>query len=250
MAKKQETTHFGYKQVDVNEKADKVADVFHSVAKKYDVMNDLMSFGIHRLWKRFTLDNSGVRKGHTVLDLAGGTGDLAEKFSKIVGEKGRVILSDINPSMLSVAQDRLIDKGFVDEIEFVEANAEDLPFDSELFDCVTIAFGLRNVTNKEAALAEMYRVTKPGGRSMILEFSKPKSDLMNKAYDFYSFNILPKMGKFVANDEESYQYLAESIRMHPDQETLKTMMQDAGFDEVEYHNLTDGVVALHIGYKN
>lgn len=250
MAKKQETTHFGYKQVDVSEKAGKVADVFHSVAKKYDVMNDLMSFGIHRLWKRFTLDKSGVRKGHTVLDLAGGTGDLAEKFSKIVGEKGRVILSDINPSMLSVAQDRLIDKGFVDEIEFVEANAEDLPFDSELFDCVTIAFGLRNVTNKEAALAEMYRVTKSGGRSMILEFSKPKSDLMNKAYDFYSFNILPKMGKFVANDEESYQYLAESIRMHPNQETLKTMMEDAGFDEVEYHNLTDGVVALHIGYKN
>jgi demethylmenaquinone methyltransferase/2-methoxy-6-polyprenyl-1,4-benzoquinol methylase len=247
--KPEKTTHFGYKQVPVSDKVNKVAEVFHSVASKYDIMNDLMSFGVHRLWKRFTLDKSGVRKGHSVLDLAGGTGDLAAKFSKMVGDDGQVILADINASMLEAGRDKLIDNGIVNKIDFVQANAECLPFADDSFDCITIAFGLRNVTNKDAALREMLRTTKPGGRAMILEFSKPKSDLMNKAYDFYSFNILPKIGKFVAQDESSYQYLAESIRMHPDQETLKTMMQDAGFDEVEYHNLTDGVVALHIGYK-
>jgi demethylmenaquinone methyltransferase / 2-methoxy-6-polyprenyl-1,4-benzoquinol methylase len=243
------TTHFGYQQVPVTEKASKVAEVFHSVASKYDVMNDLMSLGIHRLWKRFTLDKSGVRKGHSVLDLAGGTGDLAAKFAALVGETGQVILSDINSSMLAAGRDRLIDKGMINNIEFVQANAECLPFADDRFNCVTIAFGLRNVTDKDAALREMYRVTKPGGRTMVLEFSKPKTDLVSKIYDLYSFKILPKIGKYVANDETSYQYLAESIRMHPDQETLKTMMQTAGFDEVEYHNLTDGIVALHIGYK-
>lgn len=243
------TTHFGYQQVPIGEKADKVAGVFHSVAGKYDLMNDLMSFGVHRLWKRFTIDKSGVRKGHKVLDLAGGTGDLAEKFSRIVGDEGEVILSDINSSMLAAGRDRLIDKGIINNVEFVQANAECLPFADDSFNCVTIAFGLRNVTDKDAALKEMFRVTKPGGRAMVLEFSKPQSELMNKVYDAYSFKLLPKIGKYIAKDEASYQYLAESIRMHPDQETLKTMMQDAGFDEVKYHNLTDGVVALHIGYK-
>jgi len=246
---KENKTHFGYKEVPVIEKATKVAQVFHSVAGKYDLMNDLMSFGVHRLWKRFTIDKSGVRKGHHVLDLAGGTGDLAEKFSKLVGDSGSVILSDINASMLEAGRDRFIDHGIINKIEFVQANAECLPFTDDSFDCVSIAFGLRNVTDKDVALREMFRVTKPGGRTLILEFSKPQSTWMNKAYDTYSFKILPKIGKYVAKDEASYQYLAESIRMHPNQETLKTMMQTAGFDEVEYHNLTNGIVALHIGYK-
>lgn len=246
---KEKTTHFGYQEVATSEKASKVAGVFHSVASKYDLMNDLMSFGVHRLWKRFTIDKSGVRKGHHVLDLAGGTGDLAEKFSRIVGEQGQVILSDINSSMLQAGRDRLIDSGITANVEFVQANAEHLPFNDDSFDCVTIAFGLRNVTDKDAALREMFRVTKPGGRTMVLEFSKPQSDLMNKLYDTYSFKVLPKIGKYVAQDEASYQYLAESIRMHPDQDTLKSMMQDAGFDEVKYYNMTDGVVALHIGWK-
>jgi len=245
----EKNTHFGYEKVAIKEKAAKVAQVFHSVAGKYDLMNDLMSFGIHRLWKRFTIDKSGVRKGDHVLDLAGGTGDLAEKFSTLVGDSGSVILSDINASMLAVGRDRFIDRGIINKIEFVQANAEHLPFADDSFDCVSIAFGLRNVTDKELALQEMFHVTKPGGRALILEFSKPKSDWLNKAYDAYSFNILPKIGKYIANDSGSYQYLAESIRMHPDQETLKIMMQVAGFAEVEYHNLTDGIVALHIGYK-
>lgn len=245
----QDQTHFGYQKVAVAEKAKKVAGVFHSVAGKYDLMNDLMSFGVHRLWKRFTIDKSGIRKGQRVLDLAGGTGDLAEKFSRIVGAEGEVILADINGSMLEAGRDRLLDKGVVNQIEFVQANAEALPFPDDYFDCITIGFGLRNVTDKDAALREMFRVTKPGGRTMVLEFSKPQSELMNKVYDTYSFKLLPKIGKYVANDEASYQYLAESIRMHPDQETLKAMMEEAGFDEVVYHNLTDGVVALHIGQK-
>ena len=242
-------THFGYEEVAVAAKANKVADVFHSVASRYDLMNDLMSFGVHRLWKRFTIEKSGVRKGHKVLDLAGGTGDLAEKFSQLVGDTGSVILSDINASMLAAGRDRFIDKGIINKIEFVQLNAECIPFADDSFDCVSIAFGLRNVTNKAVALQEMFSVTKPGGRTIVLEFSKPKSAWMNKVYDAYSFKILPKIGKYIAKDEASYQYLAESIRMHPDQETLKDMMLTTGFDEVEYHNLTDGVVALHIGYK-
>lgn len=242
-------THFGYKTVDKADKAGMVADVFHSVAAKYDVMNDLMSFGVHRLWKRFTMDCSGVRRGQKVLDLAGGTGDLTAKFSQLVGPEGQVFLADINDSMLKVGREKLRDKGVVGNVEYVQANAEELPFPDNMFDIITIAFGLRNVTDKDKAIRSMLRVLKPGGRLLILEFSKPEHELLNKAYDFYSFNILPKMGQLVANDSESYQYLSESIRMHPDQETLKGMMVEAGFEQVEYFNLTGGIVALHRGYK-
>ncbi len=248
-ADSEKTTHFGYQTVDKGEKESKVAGVFHSVAAQYDVMNDLMSFGIHRLWKRFTIDASGVRPGNKVLDLAGGTGDLTAKFSKLVGREGKVILADINSSMLNVGRDKLRDKGLVQNIEYVQANAQYLPFEDNTFDVITIAFGLRNVTDKDMALRSMYRVLKPGGRLLVLEFSKPEHDIINKVYDFYSFNILPKIGDIVAKDGESYQYLAESIRMHPDQETLKSMMDDAGFEQTSYKNLTDGVVALHKGYK-
>lgn len=243
------TTHFGYKDVPVEEKAGKVAEVFHSVADKYDVMNDLMSLGIHRLWKRYTIEMSGVRKGHKVLDIAGGTGDLAAKFSEIVGDSGEVVLSDINASMLGVGRSRMIDRGLFGNIDYVQANAESLPFPDNYFDCITIAFGLRNVTEKANALKSMYRIVKPGGRVLVLEFSKPVSPLLSKVYDLYSFNILPKIGKLVANDSESYQYLAESIRMHPDQQTLKEMMSEAGFEQTDYHNLTGGIVALHRGFK-
>lgn len=242
-------THFGYKTVEKADKASMVADVFHSVAAKYDVMNDLMSFGVHRLWKRFTIDCSGVRRGQSILDLAGGTGDLTAKFSELVGSEGKVILADINDSMLKVGREKLRDKGVVGNVEYVQANAEELPFEDNSFDVITIAFGLRNVTDKDKAIRSMYRVLKPGGRLLVLEFSKPQQDWLNKAYDFYSFNVLPKMGQVVANDSESYQYLAESIRMHPDQETLKSMMEDAEFEQVEYFNLTGGIVALHRGYK-
>ena len=245
----QETTHFGFQTVETKEKESKVASVFHSVAQQYDVMNDLMSFGVHRLWKRFTIDASGVRPGNSVLDLAGGTGDLTAKFSRLVGKEGKVILADINSSMLKVGRDKLRDKGLVQNIEYVQANAQYLPFEDNSFDIVTIAFGLRNVTDKDMALRSIYRVLKPGGRLLILEFSKPEQELLNKAYDFYSFNILPKMGELVAKDGESYQYLAESIRMHPDQETLKGMMENAGFEQAGYKNLTSGIVALHKGYK-
>ncbi len=244
-----DTTHFGYKEVDADAKAGMVADVFHSVASRYDLMNDLMSGGIHRIWKRFTIELSGVRRGDSVLDIAGGTGDLAAKFSRIVGEEGRVVLADINDSMLAVGRDKLLDTGHHGNIEFVQADAQYLPFPDESFDCITIAFGLRNVTEKETALRSMLRVLKPGGRLLVLEFSKPQSDLLSKAYDAYSFRVLPLMGKLVANDSESYQYLAESIRMHPDQETLKGMMEEAGFDRVEFHNMTGGIVALHRGIK-
>ncbi|MEH6383906.1 MAG: bifunctional demethylmenaquinone methyltransferase/2-methoxy-6-polyprenyl-1,4-benzoquinol methylase UbiE [Colwellia sp.] len=243
------TTHFGFQTVDKNEKESKVASVFHSVAAQYDVMNDLMSFGIHRLWKRFTIDASGVRPGNKVLDLAGGTGDLTAKFSQLVGRKGKVILADINSSMLNVGRDKLRDKGLVQNIEYVQANAQYLPFEDNTFDIVTIAFGLRNVTDKDMALRSIYRVLKPGGRLLVLEFSKPEHELISKAYDFYSFNILPKMGELVAKDGDSYQYLAESIRMHPDQDTLKDMMDSAGFEQTSFKNLTGGVVALHKGYK-
>ena len=244
-----DTTHFGYKEVDKEAKAGMVADVFHSVASRYDLMNDLMSGGVHRIWKRFTIELSGVRKGNAVLDIAGGTGDLAAKFSRIVGPDGRVVLADINDSMLMVGRDKLLDTGHHGNIEFVQADAQFLPFPDESFDCITIAFGLRNVTEKETALRSMLRVLKPGGRLLVLEFSKPDNDLLSKAYDTYSFRILPLMGRLVANDSESYQYLAESIRMHPDQETLKEMMEDAGFSRVEFHNMTGGIVALHKGIK-
>ena len=244
-----DTTHFGYKEVDKEAKAGMVADVFHSVASRYDLMNDLMSGGVHRIWKRFTIELSGVRKGNAVLDIAGGTGDLAAKFSRIVGPDGRVVLADINDSMLMVGRDKLLDTGHYGNIEFVQADAQFLPFPDESFDCITIAFGLRNVTEKETALRSMLRVLKPGGRLLVLEFSKPDNDLLSKAYDTYSFRILPLMGRLVANDSESYQYLAESIRMHPDQETLKEMMEDAGFSRVEFHNMTGGIVALHKGIK-
>lgn len=243
------TTHFGFKSVPKEQKVAMVADVFHSVAAKYDIMNDVMSMGIHRLWKRFTIDCSGVRAGQQVLDLAGGTGDITALFSKRVGPSGKVVLADINESMLNVGRDKLRDLGLVNNIEFVQANAEALPFADNSFDIVSIGFGLRNVTDKDAALRSIFRVLKPGGRLLVLEFSKPESELLSKAYDLYSFRILPFMGQLIANDKESYQYLAESIRMHPDQETLKQMMQDAGFQEVSYHNLTGGIVALHRGYK-
>ena len=245
----QEKIDFGYKQVPKQEKVKRVAEVFHSVADKYDVMNDLMSFGIHRIWKKITIEYSSVRKGQKVLDLAGGTGDLTAKFSQLVGDDGLVVLADINESMLKVGRDKLRDKGLFKNIEYVQANAEELPFANNYFDCITISFGLRNVTDKEKALRSMWRVLKPGGRLLILEFSKPQYQILNKAYDLYSFTMLPLMGKIVANDSESYRYLAESIRMHPDQNTLKKMMGDAGFVDVKYHNMTGGIVALHTGFK-
>lgn len=242
----EKTTHFGFKDVAESDKAQKVAEVFHSVAQKYDVMNDLMSGGMHRLWKRFTLSTSGVKSGDRVLDIAGGTGDLARGWAQRVGSSGEVWLTDINSSMLTVGRDRLLDEGLVMPVSL--ADAEKLPFPSNYFDCVSVAFGLRNMTHKDLALAEMCRVLKPGGKLLVLEFSKIWKPL-TPIYDLYSFKALPLMGKLVANDSESYRYLAESIRMHPDQDTLKQMMLDAGFGKVDYHNLTGGVVALHKGYK-
>lgn len=247
--KSKDTTHFGYETVAKEDKADKVAEVFHSVAGKYDIMNDLMSFGIHRVWKRYTIERAAVRKGQKILDIAGGTGDLTAKFSKLVGEDGQVILADINDSMIKVGRSKLVDSGIVGNVDYVQANAEELPFPDNYFDRITIAFGLRNVTEKAKALESMYRILKPGGKLLVLEFSKPVVPAVSKIYDTYSFSLLPFMGKVVANDSESYKYLAESIRMHPDQDTLKEIMEGAGFDEVEYTNLTAGVVALHIGKK-
>ena len=247
--KPQNTTHFGYQQVPEEEKADKVADVFHSVADKYDLMNDLMSFGVHRLWKHYTIRLSGVKAGQKVLDIAGGTGDLTGKFSRMVGDQGEVVLADINASMLQVGRSRLIDRGIAGNVKFVQANAECLPFPDNYFDVISIAFGLRNVTHIDKALQSMYRVLKPGGQLLVLEFSKANAPGLSPIYDMYSFKILPIIGKMVANDEKSYRYLAESIRMHPDQETLKSMMAEAGFDRCEFHNLTGGIVALHRGYK-
>ena len=242
-------TDFGFTQVDTAKKADMVADVFHSVAAKYDLMNDLMSLGIHRVWKRYTIDCSGVRTGHKVLDLAGGTGDLAAKFSAMVGASGQVVLADINHSMLNVGKEKLLNKGIIGNLHYVQANAEALPFPDNHFDVITIAFGLRNVTDKSKALASMFRVLKPGGRLLVLEFSKPTTEVLSKVYDAYSFYLLPQIGKLVANDAESYRYLAESIRMHPDQETLEQMMKDVGFEQTSYHNMTGGIVALHRGFK-
>ena len=242
------TTHFGYETVPLTDKVQRVRGVFDSVAGNYDLMNDLMSGGLHRLWKRYTIDQAAVRPGQQVLDLAGGTGDLARRFASIVGKDGHVTLADINHSMLTEGRRRLIDAGVAGNLSIAQVDAEDLPFASSTFDCITIAFGLRNVTDKEAALKSMYRVLKPGGKLLVLEFSKP-AEALKPIYDLYSFRVLPTLGKLIANDEDSYRYLAESIRMHPDQETLKGMMEDAGFERCRFHNLTGGIVALHVGYQ-
>jgi demethylmenaquinone methyltransferase/2-methoxy-6-polyprenyl-1,4-benzoquinol methylase len=239
-----ERTHFGYEEVSPDEKTRRVRGVFESVATKYDLMNDLMSGGLHRAWKRFAVALSGVREGSQVLDLAGGTGDLARLYAKAAGTSGMVVLTDINGAMLAEGRDKLLDAGVA--LPIVQCNAEALPFADRRFDCVSIAFGLRNVTRKEVALAEMRRVTRPGGLALVLEFSKIAAPLA-PAYDWYSFNVLPKLGKLVAGDEASYRYLAESIRMHPDQPALQQMMRDAGFDRVDYYNLAAGVVAVHVG---
>lgn len=245
----EETTHFGFKTVRSEEKAAKVADVFHSVAAKYDLMNDLMSAGIHRLWKRVTIELAGVRQGQTIVDIAGGTGDLTAKFSRLVGPDGTVILADINASMLNVGRDKLTDSGLIGNIHYLQADAQYLPLPDESVDLITIAFGLRNVTDKSLALASMQRVLKPGGKLLVLEFSKPTNPLLAKVYDGYSFSVLPKLGQLFAGDADSYQYLAESIRMHPDQETLKAMMSEVGFERCDYQNMTGGIVALHSGVK-
>jgi demethylmenaquinone methyltransferase / 2-methoxy-6-polyprenyl-1,4-benzoquinol methylase len=240
------TTDFGYQQVPEDEKARKVAGVFDSVASRYDLMNDLMSAGLHRLWKRFAVEASSARPGESVLDVAAGTGDLARLFSDRVGTRGEVVVTDINSSMLRAGRDRLLDAGKL--LPVVQCDAERLPFGSDRFDCVSIAFGLRNVAHKETALIEMRRVLKPGGRLVVLEFSKIWAPL-KPAYDAYSFGVLPRLGRLIANDAGAYRYLAESIRMHPDQATLKDMMEQAGLERVEYFNLAAGVVALHKGYK-
>jgi demethylmenaquinone methyltransferase/2-methoxy-6-polyprenyl-1,4-benzoquinol methylase len=240
---------FGFEKVAWAEKAQRVRSVFASVASKYDVMNDLMSFGVHRLWKQFTLSLTGLRPGQRALDVAGGTGDLALGMLRQVGKQGRVVLSDINPSMLECGRDRLLDLGWTGNVECLVADAERLPFDDNSFDCVTIGFGLRNVTDKAAALNSMLRVLKPGGQLLILEFSHPVAPGLKPLYDAYSFNVLPLLGRFVAGDEASYRYLAESIRVHPDQETLLEMLRTAGYAQVRYHNLSGGIVALHRGYK-
>ncbi|AWI79050.1 MAG: bifunctional demethylmenaquinone methyltransferase/2-methoxy-6-polyprenyl-1,4-benzoquinol methylase UbiE [Betaproteobacteria bacterium HGW-Betaproteobacteria-13] len=243
---KENTTHFGFETVAEEQKQRKVAEVFSSVAQKYDVMNDLMSFGLHRIWKAFTIQISGVRTGDRVLDVAGGTADLSLAFARKVGERGQVWLTDINHAMLSRGRDRVVDKGF--SLPVAQCNAEKLPFPDDWFDCVTVAFGLRNMTHKDVALAEMRRVLRPGGRLLVLEFSKVWKPLA-PVYDLYSFKLLPWMGNKVADDADSYRYLAESIRMHPGQEELKTMMEQAGLQRVDYFNLSAGVVALHRGYK-
>jgi demethylmenaquinone methyltransferase/2-methoxy-6-polyprenyl-1,4-benzoquinol methylase len=241
------TTHFGYREVPVREKAGLVREVFDSVAGDYDLMNDLMSLGVHRIWKREFVANSGVGLGHRVLDLAGGTGDIAALLSKRVGANGRVVLSDINEAMLKVGRQRLEDLGIVGNVRYAIANAENLPFENGEFDAVTMAFGLRNVTDKNAALHEMNRVLCPGGKALILEFSEVQPEPLKAIYDAWSFGALPLLGKLIAGDEDSYRYLAESIRQHPPQEELARMMEDAGFDQVRYRNLTGGIVAIHSG---
>ncbi len=243
------STHFGFQQIRPEEKADKVAEVFDSVATKYDLMNDLMSFGVHRLWKRFTVEIGAVREGHAVLDLAGGTADLARHLARRVGERGQVVVADINESMINVGRDRLLDRGIVSNVRYTQCDAERLPFPDNTFHCITIAFGLRNVTDKERALTEMRRVTKPGGKVLVLEFSHLTVQALRPLYDLYSFKALPLFGKLIAGDAASYRYLAESIRMHPDQETLKSMMEAAGFGLCDYFNLSGGVAALHRGWK-
>ena len=243
------TTHFGYQTVAEADKAQRVRGVFDSVATRYDLMNDLMSLGVHRLWKRFAMQLTGVRAGQRVLDLASGTGDLAVRLAGLVGPTGLVVMSDINAAMLAQGRDRMLDDGRVGNVRYAQLDAEALPFPAGSFDCVTIGFGLRNVTHKERALAEMHRVLRPGGRALVLEFSHPTAAPLRAAYDLYSFQVLPRLGRLVANDEASYRYLAESIRMHPDQETLKGMMEAAGFERCDVHNLTGGVVAVHRGFR-
>lgn len=244
----EESTHFGYESVPLKEKARRVRGVFDSVASRYDLMNDLMSGGLHRLWKRFTIQQAAIHRGQVVLDLAGGTGDLARKFASAVGSSGHVVLADINIAMLEQGRRNLIDRGVAGNLSIAQVDAEKLPFGDASFDCIAIAFGLRNVTDKQAALRSMLRVLKAGGKVLILEFSRP-AEMLKPAYDLYSFKVLPLMGSLVAGDAESYRYLAESIRMHPDQEALLKMMQDAGFERCRYHNLAGGIVALHVGYK-
>lgn len=246
---KANTTHFGFEQIPRSEKTSRVGDVFHSVANKYDLMNDLMSLGIHRIWKRFAINLCTVRSGHKVLDLAGGTGDLTAKISPLVGKQGLVIMADINASMLQIGKNRLLDQGLIRNVEIVQANAEKLPFKENYFDRMMIGFGLRNVTDQSQALHSMFHSLKPGGTMMILEFSKPLLSGLSTLYNKYSFEVLPWLGKTIADDEESYRYLAESIRMHPDQETLKKMMEQAGFENCDVHNLSGGIVAIHRGYK-
>ncbi len=242
------TTHFGFRDVPVAEKARRVRDVFDSVADNYDLMNDMMSFGIHRLWKRYAINMAGLQSGQQVLDLAGGTGDLTRLMCPLVGADGHIILSDINAAMLANGRRRLLDSGIHGNVTFAQVNAEQLPFPNNRFDLVTMAFGLRNVTDKQRALNAIYNTLKPGGRLLVLEFSQPLKAL-KPAYDFYSFNILPRLGQLIANDADSYQYLAESIRKHPDQQTLQGMLEQAGFERCDYHNLAGGIVAIHRGYK-
>jgi demethylmenaquinone methyltransferase/2-methoxy-6-polyprenyl-1,4-benzoquinol methylase len=248
MDKSSEKTHFGFATVDARDKAKRVKGVFDSVSDRYDLMNDLMSGGLHRWWKRFAVEQAGLRPGHTALDLAGGSGDLALAFARRVGERGYVVLADINAAMLSKGRARLIDAGVAGNLSVAQVDAEQLPFADASFDCVAMAFGLRNVTDKQKALESMQRVLKPGGKALILEFSRPK-EALQPVYDWYSFNVLPALGKLVAKDEASYRYLAESIRMHPDQETLLRMMEEAALERCRYHNLSGGIVALHVGYK-
>lgn len=245
----QNTTHFGFETVNTEDKAKRVRGVFDSVAGNYDLMNDLMSMGVHRLWKRFAVELAGVRRGHRILDLASGTGDLAARFSGLVGPDGLVVMSDINAAMLTEGRSRMANDGHIGNVQYSQINAEQIPFPDNTFDCITIGFGLRNVTDKQSALNSMYRALKPGGRLLVLEFSHPTSKPLQKAYDLYSFKLLPMMGKLVAKDEDSYRYLAESIRMHPDQDSLKEMFQTAGFEDCDYHNLTGGIVAIHRGFK-
>lgn len=249
MPESQKKTHFGFQEINEADKQGLVGSVFKSVASNYDVMNDAMSFGVHRAWKWFAIAQSGVNAGDHVLDLAAGSGDLSLKFAKKVGPEGKVVVTDINEAMLAQGRKRLTDAGIAGNVDYCLVNAEQLPFDDNSFDCISISFGLRNVTNKETALESMQRCLKPGGRVIVLEFSQPTNETFRKAYDAYSFNVIPKLGQLISNDSASYQYLVESIRQHPPQEELKQMMLDAGFDRVRYHNLTGGVVALHIGYK-
>lgn len=245
----EEQTHFGFQKILSKEKTHKVAEVFTSVAEKYDLMNDLMSLGVHRFWKRHAINSCGLRLGQKVLDLAGGSGDLTARISPIIGEQGLVILADINADMLRMGRQRLLDKGLYQNISYVRANAECLPFPDNYFDRIIISFGLRNVTDKQKALHSMYQILKPGGRLIILEFSKPIIAFLEPLYDAYSFKILPWLGEFIANDAASYRYLAESIRMHPDQESLREMILKAEFDQCDYQNLSGGIVALHQGIK-